>query len=516
MKRREFLQKSGSLVSSLPFLSIAVANNLFGKEIAFSDYKALIVLQLDGGNDTFNTFVPFQEEAYKNYEKARKKIAIANEDLLEDENYRVNENGYYAPVSKDKNAYAVATKNIEKSYKKGIYKVSDSLGFNAMMPELAALYKKGVLSVVENVGVLVEPTTQNDIVNKNVTLPLFLFAHDHQRRAVETAKPQEKISKGWLGRVADSWSPINAPIGLNISFAGMNRMLVGTKTAPITFGNSPDIYNKYNPSDTTIISLLERFSQLQNDNIFYSLYNKMNKKAVDFSNTFKEAWKNVPDFSSFDLKNSYGDTLFSVPTTVDINMEDLHALSSSIFRDLQTTAQMIKIGKDIFHYKREVFYISLGGFDFHSSQPKDHSKKLRSLSLALSDFYKALEEMGLEKDVVLATTSDFGRTLLSNGDGTDHGWGGGAFLLSGAENFNGGKILGYKITNYSLDSETFYQEHRQKGRLIPTTSIEQMYAPILDWFGVDEKTMKSAFPNLVNFRKDVNNYKSAFLEEVFL
>jgi uncharacterized protein (DUF1501 family) len=158
----------------------------------------------------------------------------------------------------------------------------------------------------------------------------------------------------------------------------------------------------------------------------------------------------------------------------------------------------------------------LGGFDTHSSQPKDHLIKLRSVSMAVSDFYKAIEEMGLKKQIVLATTSDFGRSLLSNGDGTDHGWGGHSFIVCGDPKFNGTKILGSDVGSYDLASTDFFpQKNSSKGRLIPTTSIEQMFSPILDWFGVNETTMASAFPNLKNFRTDNANYKTAFLSDMF-
>ena len=205
-----------------------------------------------------------------------------------------------------------------------------------------------------------------------------------------------------------------------------------------------------------------------------------------------------------------------MPKTSDIGLE-VHGLDSRLFKYLESIARFIKIGKDHFGYKRQVFYMVMGGFDFHSGQMVDHTQRLRSISLAVSDFYKALEEMGLQDKVLLATTSDFGRTLLSNGDGTDHGWGGHQFVMCGDSNFNGGKMVGTPVDNYKLESNNtnFYPSYNIKGRLIPTTSIEQMFAPVLDWFGVDESTMASALPNLKNFQTQSGDYKSAFLSGLF-
>ena len=516
MTRREFLQKSIVSAASVPLLSAVTANRLFASP-DFDDYKAIVIVQLDGGNDAFNTFIPTDTTHYKNYANARKRLAVANINLAKDPAY-TKVNGYYTYKSKnpyEANAPANPSEtdpqnDIEAVYRKGMYKFGDdSLGINGVMPEFAALYEKKVLSIVSNVGTLVQPTSKSDIEKKKALLPLFLFAHDHQRRAVQTAYAQARISTGWLGRVADSWSPINGSIGLNVSFFRPSTIVKGEETSPLIFGTAPDVY-----SNATLAQIIEKFAQTPNHNIFEALYKRIGLKAKEISDAFKEAWKDAVDFTSFSAKNSYGEALFSVPDPQHIGLPpSVSKLNSAIFKKLQTTAKFIKIGKDHFGFTRQVFYITMRGYDFHSAQPMDHLQRLRSLSLALSDFYKALEEMGLEDKVVLATTSDFGRTLLSNGDGTDHGWGGHQFILCGDKRFQGGKILGEDIQSYELGSESFYPSKNSKGRLIPTTSIEQMFAPILDWFGVDENTMAKVFPNLSNFA--TNGYKSAFLQGVF-
>jgi len=521
MIRREFLKKSAKIGGALVFLSIATSRSIYASSPEFSDYKAIVVLNLDGGNDSLNMFPPVDDTKHNDYSNARKRISVSNVNLLLDDNYHKDTNGYYESSNKINNPYSETAPanptdiepqdNLEAIYRKGMYKIDNQLGINGMMPELASLYQKGVCSIVSNTGTLVEPTNKTNIDNKNVELPLFLFAHDHQRRAIQTAKAQEKITSGWLGRVADDWSPINDTIGLNTSLAGINTMLVGDKTSPLSFGNSPDTYkSKYIPK------IVENFAQTQDNSIFESLYKRLNLKSKKFSDKFGGVWDSSVDFSTFTAKNSYGDDLFSIPTPSDIGIEEpVHQLDGKLFNDLETVAKLIKLGNSSFSYKRQTFYVSLGGFDFHSSQPKDHLQKLRSISLAVSDFYKALEEMGLHNKVVLATTSDFGRTLLSNGDGTDHGWGGHNFIVSGDASFQGGKVLGKDINSYDLASNDFYPQNNSKGRLIPTTSIEQMFSPILDWFGANETTMANAFPNLSNFRTTSSDYKSAFLSGVF-
>ena len=527
MTRRSFLENSLKGVASIPLLSMATAESLFASTPNFSDYKAIIILQFGGGNDAYNTFIPTDSTKHADYTDARKKIAIAHTNLATDSTYTKDSNGYYTRPSdaKDQNPYsATAPANpgetdpkddLEAIYRKGFYQFNnDPLGIHGAMPEFASLYEKGVVSIVSNVGTLVEPTTQTDIANKSVTLPLFLFAHDHQRRAIQTAYAQSRIASGWLGRVADSWSPINDIIGLNMTLNGLKPIMVGQTTTPLVVGTSPDLYKH-----DTLKDIINRFATTHDSSIFEAFYKRLNLNAKNFSDKFSGVWDSVVSYTDgLNATNSYGDPIFTKPDTLEIGLpEPMHGLNSGLFNTLKAILRYIKLGKDNFGYKRQVFYTAMGGFDFHSAQPIDHLQRLRTISLAISDFYKALEEMGLQDKVLLATTSDFGRTLLSNGDGSDHGWGGHQFIVCGDPTFNGGTILGDDIGSYHLgSSNNFYPTQKDsKGRLIPTTSIEQMFAPILDWFGVNESTMASAFPNLENFRTDSNDYRSAFLSNMF-
>jgi uncharacterized protein (DUF1501 family) len=266
MTRRNFLKNSAKGAALLPFLSIAAANSLYGATPNFPDYKAIIVLHFNGGNDSLNMFIPTDTTKHADYTKVRKKIAVANTNLASDATF-VRDNGYYKPANALHNPYE-ATKpanpsetdpqdNLEAIYRKGFYKFnSDPLGINGVMPELAAMYEKGVVSMVSNVGPLVKPTAKADIIDKSAELPIYLFAHDHQRRAIQTAKAQEKITTGWLGRVADAWSPQNDTMGLNVSLNGINKMLVGNSTSPLTFGNTPYIYN-----EGIIKNVIEKFAK---------------------------------------------------------------------------------------------------------------------------------------------------------------------------------------------------------------------------------------------------------------
>lgn len=382
------------------------------------------------------------------------------------------------------------------------------------MPEMADLYQKGKLSIISNVGTLVRPTTKAQIEDGTAQLPVFLFAHNHQQRAIQTAQADVLGQTGWAGRVADAWSPLNAPVGLGISYGGVNRMLIGENTSPLAMGTgTPTSYNMGNSEGERFEEVLVRFADnTTNSNFFESHYGNINKTASQLSTLLTTAWSSAPDFSTFSAKNSYGQALFTVPDNSTLGFNTHDTLRESIFNQLEATAKMIKLGQSHLSYNRQIFYVQLGGFDSHSGQIEDHTVNLRSVSLALSDFYKALEEMGLDDKVLALSTSDFGRTLQSNGDGTDHGWGGHSFMLCGDSSFNGGQTFGTIMTDLSL---TGANAHTNKARMIPTTSIEQMLAPALKWFGVDDALMETILPNLSNFRTDVNSAESAFLQGVF-
>jgi uncharacterized protein (DUF1501 family) len=399
-------------------------------------------------------------------------------------------------------------------YRKGSYHTGDGLGINGMMPEFAELYRRGKLSIVSNVGTLVKPTTKAEIEAGNAELPLFLFAHNHQQREIQTAIANRLDNTGWAGKLADAWN-VNGSVGLNISYSGVNRMVIGKTTTPLSMKTgSPTAYRTPGAQNGEEIDtfLKTTANSTISSNIFESFYAKKSKVASELSTLLTTAWASGPDIAGQGT-NSYGSALFSSPSLSDIGFSDGHGLKDKIFQKLESVAKMIKIGKDNLGYNRQIFYVSLGGFDSHSGQAEDHATNLRSVSMVVNDFNTALESMGLEENVLTINTSDFGRSMQSNGDGTDHGWAGHSFMLCGDPDFQGGKIFGTVLDDVSLSS---VHAHTKKGRFIPTTSIEQMLAPTLDWFGVDESLMATIFPNLSNFKTDASDYKSSFLSGVFV
>ncbi|HSG61373.1 MAG TPA: DUF1501 domain-containing protein, partial [Pseudomonadales bacterium] len=165
--------------------------------------------------------------------------------------------------------------------------------------------------------------------------------------------------------------------------------------------------------------------------------------------------------------------------------------SSRLAQMLKTVAHLIA-ARDELGMKRQTFFIGIGDYDTHGDQVNRHPLLMAELNHALSSFYNATETMGVQDNVTTFTASDFGRTLTSNGDGTDHGWGSHQMIIGGA--VNGSRIFG-DLPELAIGSVDDIGE----GRIIPTTSMEQMAATLAGWYGLSAAQIAETFPNLRNF-----------------
>jgi uncharacterized protein (DUF1501 family) len=484
MKRRDFIKS----VSISPLLLNSLnANNNFG------DYKALVCVYLYGGNDAFNMFIPVGNDTksgYNNYVNGRGDLSVFYNSLTIP-SLKFQENDILL-----KNPYHVDNSSIS-AYKKGYYPISGTdIGVNGLMPEVAFLIKNRYISMVLNMGNLIKPSTKTLLINNPLEYrPPFLFAHNHQRKVGYTGIANNLNTTGWAGRLGDSWKDVNS-LGVNISFAGPIRMMLGNITKAISLHTSPQEYKSMefsNPNHKNRRDIFKILSQITNSNSYFNHYQTKLQESLNLSDIMAKNWELAKDFNL--LKDSYGNSLFNIPTS-NITQLDVE-LKGDLIKQLEAVAKMISISNNILSQHRQIYYVQLGGFDTHSSQNQNHPKLLRELSLGLWKFQKALNSMGLNNQVTTFTMSDFGRTLGSNGDGTDHAWGSNAIVMGGAVD----KIRVGELPDLTLGGD---DDISTKGRIIPTISTEQYLATITRWFGVDESQMDIIFPNLKNFKtKDI-------------
>lgn len=537
--RREFMKllARGSAAGALGSIGqLALMNEAAAAAPDFDGYKALVCVFLHGGNDSFNMFIPSQQSEYDNYKSIRQGLAVDRSflDLSSLSNDGTLGKGAENPYNVDLTQ--------ESAYTKGIYDLSSSgidLGVNGLMPELAQLVNEQKVSILSNIGNLVSPVTRTQIKAKSANLPLFLFAHDHQQRALQTGQGDNLDDIGWAGKISDSWSGINnSPFGLNISYAGNNRMLIGNTTSPLVLSTgAPPTFTEMRKDKSTFEddrrALFKALSGMTKEVSSSSL--GFTTTPYTDSSPFKRLYSNMAERSmtsfdslyttlidnpmSYDTKGPYGEDLFARPTFEDIGFEN--NISGGFIKQLEAVAKMIDLGKnDAFqtgNYKRQVFFVTMGGFDTHSNQSTGHSRLLREMSLGLWKFQKALEEKGSEKNVTTFSMSDFGRTMSNNGGGTDHAWGAHHFVMGGAGDgsagsLNGGNMIG-TLPNLTLDGPEDYSD---KGRIIPTLAQDQLNATICDWFGVEESLISTIFPNVSNFESTSGQVRSAFLNDLFV
>lgn len=529
----KFLLGSGALgsVGWMPQLSAASPN--------FSDYKALVCIFLNGGNDGFNMFVPTGSDVasgYDTYASIRGNLAIASNTLTHvDLNSAKLETGTGNPYFQDGLE--------ERAYVKGVYDMSANgmdIGVNAVMPELSQLIGDNKASVIANIGTLVEPVTRSAILSGNPSLPLFLFAHNHQQRILQTGQANNLNDIGWAGKIADAWQGVNggSALGLNISYGGNDRMLIGEATAPLNLGlGSPAPYRgmlagEFGASDDRIAAFkallgeenssptgnlhFDSTNTYSTGNPFETLYAKQSRKSLSVYTQLFQDWKNTE--VNYTRTGSYGEPLFQLPTFSDLGFEK--DLGGRLLEQLENVAKMIHLAAnnklDNKTFNRQIFFVTLGGFDTHASQVYEHPRLLRELSLGLWKFQQAMEEFGLAKQVTTFTMSDFGRTITNNGDGTDHAWGSHHIVMGGdgnggAGSLNGGAMLG-SLPDIRLAGD---QDFSDQGRIIPELCQDQLNATLCRWFGMDEGSLAGIFPNLQNFESNPGIARSAYLNDLF-
>jgi len=327
-------------------------------------------------------------------------------------------------------------------------------------------------------------------------------------------------------------------MGLNISYAGSDRMLIGNTSTPLVVspGNPPQIYDMKKAlydTHTDRRALFQAMHGVQGNsatgltsfdtsktyvaaNPFERLFGNTSRKSMSVFDLLNDAWDSHT--LNYFRKDSYGNDLFSVPSAADLGFEN--PIKGQLITQLEAVAKMIDMGvRDSFAsggYNRQIFMVSLGGFDTHSDQASKHPLLLRELSLGLSKFQAAMEDLGHANKVSTFTMSDFGRTLGNNGDGTDHAWGANHIVMGGdghnqLGNLRGGQMLG-QLPDFRLDGSDDYND---KGRIIPSTAQDQLNASLCRWFGVDDALMPTVFPNLANFGQTPGDINSAYLGRLF-
>jgi len=343
-----------------------------------------------------------------------------------------------------------------------------TFGLHPALPLLKTLYDAGDASILANVGPLVEPTSKEEFLGTGDErrLPPALFAHNTQVKATQSVHAQNNVAKGVLGRLVDvvsSQSPSYKARAYSVS--GIAKMLEGEVTQSVL---DKKLGVRRLENRDALAPLIDNMTRYRSQSIF----------AETFAATLHEALASSEHLGA-ELEP------LSLATTFP---------SESLAQQLEQTARVIK-ARAALGEERQVFFVSLGGFDTHASELESVAEKFAIVNEALTAFVDEMKAQGVWEQVALLEASDFGRTLGSNGAGTDHAWGGHYFLLGGG--IDGARILGKYPSR--LD-ETAEENIGRNHRMLPTTSWEMVWHGLCEWFGADVAQISSEIlPNLDNF-----------------
>ncbi len=471
INRRRFLQSS----SAMGFAAGAGLLATMGHSSAFaadtSGYKALVCVFFKGGLDSMDLILPTDVASHE-------ALAAIRPGLF--------------------GAYGVGSGSSSRD-RENILKINPSnssefegreFGFAPEMSELHALFEAGNAAIIGNVGPLIEPTTRSAMDNLSAQIPDRLFSHNDQQ-STWMSFGTEGTQNGWGGRFIEAALKQDAtsnPTFSAISTAGSDVLLSGEGVKQFS---APS-----NPESADILRQKWRLGSGRN------------------SEAARAALRDHLASVGVTSQNLYGQDLISVNSRAIENVETYKAAldggmalatefpASGLGTQLKTVANTIAV-RGALNVRRQIFFVSIGGFDTHDNQRNSMPALQAQISTSIAAFQSAMIELGLSDSVTLFTGSDFGRTAIDNGDGTDHGWGAHHIVVGGA--VQGKKIYG-ALPEYDLGAESYTAS---RGRLIPSVSVDQYAATLGGWFGLENAELSNVLPNLSNFsQKDLGFFEN--------
>lgn len=492
INRRTFLRNATGLT-----LGASAANAIFDLRLMqtalaqsggiYPDYKALVCVFLNGGNDGNNLVIPFDSPTtglYKTYWDVRKESLGLFRNPLPTGATLVNGNNYYGlPLSTARTG-------------------GEEAAVHSSMGEMKTLFDAGKLAFVRNVGVLTEPLTRSEYRTGKKKKPPQLFSHNDQVMQWQTSLPDLISRTGWGGRLMDrvrlDFAQQNiqpGQISMSVSIAGTNTWEVGEVVNQFKISSSgASTFQGYsgqsNLARRTVIDQLLRDPSRGGDAALNAT--RTNLGMLDFRNVNERSLLN-------------GSALTSALNTLNANTTVNTAINNAFSGNNTGLANQLKMvariiaSRELLGMRRQIFFCSIGGFDTHGLQPAAHAALLSEVSRGIKAFYDATAapEVNVADKVTTFTAADFGRTFKPNGQGTDHAWGNNHIVAGGA--VQGGKLYG-SFPNFVLGgANDTDSSNGATGRWIPTTSVEEYSACLARWFGVEESALDTIFPNLRRF-----------------
>ncbi len=486
--RRQFFRQAAC--AAVGTLSIAATIrdlrliNMAAAQSVFTDYKALVCIFLAGGNDSNNLVVPIGQSEYQNYAAIRQNLAL----------YEASANPH--PSDPSRNLIPINPLNPD----------GHSYGLHPDAAELATLFEEGKMGLLFNVGPLVHPVTRTQYKDKSVPLPPQLFSHSDQVTHWQTSLPDQPPRTGWGGRISDLLHPLQYELINGVPAANSAKIALCTSLAGANTFEVGDLFAQYHVSTGGAVTLsgvsgsrlqaLKDLLALPDANLQRTAYADVTNRAIDTGQLLNTAIAPTDESGGWNWTTPFPNT--------------------SLGRQLMMIARLIEAGARPSNgnppgldMKRQIFFAQVGGYDTHtaqvgagaSSDPTigPHANLLNELTEAVFAFQRAMEQISRADQVTAFTASDFGRTFPTNGQGSDHGWGGHHFFVGGA--VRGQRTYGaFPVQQINGPDDT------STGRWIPRVSVDEYSATLARWFGVSNGDLSAVFPNLGNFASPDLNF----------
>jgi len=444
--RRQFLARAGALTAAglaarLAPLGLAGHAASAAAQSAPADYKALVCVFLFGGVDGNSLVVPLDDAGYGRYAAVR--TAASGLNLAQDALLPVQPSG------------------------------AGAYGLHPRLAEIQPLFGQGKLAILANVGTLTEPTTR---ANYTAARPDNLYSHSDQQAQWQSSVSEGASRTGWGGRLADRMAALNGAAGFPVvtSIAGVNLFVTGASSSPLALPASGGLaLQGFNTTaaSTARLAAMQAILAADRDNAYVQAAGDITARALSLSGVVNP-----------------------ILTATDSPVLPLfQGQTSSVAQQLLQVAKIIGARAQT-GARRQVFFVSLGGFDTHTNELATLDTLLGQLSPALKAFHDATVALGVASQVTTFTLSDFGRTFMpASGGGTDHAWGNHHFILGGA--VRGGALYG----RYPQLERSGPDDADTEGRWIPTTAVDQYGATLARWFGASAEDLAAIFPNLGRF-----------------
>jgi uncharacterized protein (DUF1501 family) len=446
VQRRSFLRGAGacaalgstSILSTL--LNLKLTNSVMAARDDLTDYKAMVCIFLYGGNDSFNMLTPYEQSEYDDYASIRSNLAIDRGDLL--------------PINSGQQGR--------------------QLGMHPGLSSLSQSYTDGKLAFLANVGSLVEPINKSNFSQRQK--PQGLYSHSDLVQHWQTNVPQNRTqATGWAGRMSDLLSDTvnaNSNIAMNIALGGINIFQSGAETVPYVISDDgASVLEGYNGNWGRMDKIYTRFTD--------------SALAENYADVLEKTYANTKR-TSIDAADRFNSA------TGESNLTTVFP-GTSLGNQLKMVAKTIDARAALGH-GRQIFFVTHHGWDNHDEVLNNQMYRLPQVAQAMQAFYDATVEMNIADKVTSFTASDFGRTLASNGNGSDHGWGGNQMIMGGA--VQGGRVYG----DYPETLRAGNDLDLDRGRLIPTTSVDQYSAELAFWFGMsNDSDLETVIPNIREF-----------------